>query len=73
MRALVTLRVKGSAVRADDLVWKSEIGALPRYALIPERNENPRLLRDGYEVDVVLQFSRASSPDPKEQVLDALR
>ena len=71
--SLVTLRVKGSTVRADDLVRKGEITTLPRYALIPEPSKDPRLLRDGYEFDVVLQFSRASSPDQQAQVLDALR
>ena len=71
--SLVTVRVKGNEVRANELVRKGEIGTLPRYALIPERNEAPRLLRAGYEFDIVLQFSRASSPDQKEQVLDALR
>ena len=71
--SLVTLRVKTRAVRASELVRKSEIRTLPRYALIPEPNEDPRLLRAGHEFDVVLQFSRASSADQKEQVLDALR
>ena len=71
--SLVTLRVKSRAVRASELVRKGETGTLPRYALIPERNEDPRLLRDGFEFDVVLQFSRASSPDQMEQVLDTLR
>ena len=71
--SLVALRVKGRAVRATEFARKGEIGTLPRYVLIPERNEDPRLLHAGYEFDVVLQFSRASSADQKEQVLDALR
>ena len=71
--SLVTLRVKSRAVRANQLVRKVEISTLPRYALILESNENPRLLRAGHEFDVVLQFSRASSADQKEQVLDTLR
>ena len=71
--SLMTLRVKSGAIRANELVRKGETGTLPRYALIPERNEDPRLLRDGFEFDVALQFSRASSPDQMEQVLDTLR
>ena len=71
--SLVALHVEGSAVRASELVRKGEISTLPRYALILESNEDPRLLRAGHEFDVVLQFSRASSADQKEQVLDALR
>ena len=70
---LVTLRVKGGAVRANELVRKGETGGVPRYAQIPERNEAPRLLPAGYEFNVVLQFSRASTADQKEQVLDTLR
>ena len=71
--SLVTLRVKAGAVRANELVRKGEMGRVPRYAQIPERNEDSRLLPAGYEFDVVLQFSRANSADQKEQVLDTLR
>jgi len=71
--SLVTVRVKGNEVSANELVRKGAISTLPRYALILERNEDPRLLRAGHEFDVVLQFNRASSADQKEQVLDALR
>ena len=69
--SLVTLRVESRAVRASELV--GEISTLPRYALIPEPSKDPRLLPAGYEFDIVLQFSRASSPDQKEQVLATLR
>ena len=71
--SLVTLRVKGRAVRANELVRKGETGRFPRYVQIPEHNGDPRSLPAGYEFNVVLQFSRASSPDQKEQVLDTLR
>ena len=46
----VALRVKGRAVRANELVQKGTIDTLPRYALILERNEDPRLLRDGIRI-----------------------
>ena len=71
--SLVALRVKGRAVRATEFARKGEIRTLPRYALIPERNKDPRLLPAGYEFDVVLQFSRASSEEQQERVRDTLR
>ena len=69
----VTLQVKSSAVGAQGLVRQSEIRGFPPYALIPERNRDPRLLRAGYDFEIVLRFSRATGPDQQEQVLESLR
>lgn len=70
----VTLEVKAAPVEDRHLVtWKSKIGSYPGYALILERNDDPVLLKDGWEFDLMLHFTRKVTGPQREQVIEALR
>ena len=68
----VTLEIRTTPAE-DRLARKSEIGGFPCYALILERNDDPVLLKDGYEFDLVLHFTRKVTGPQREQVIEALR
>ena len=69
----VVLEVRTTPAEEHHLAGKSEVGGFPGYALILERNDDPVLLKDGYEFDLVLHFTRKVTGPQREQIIEALR
>ena len=69
----VTLKIRTTPAEDHHLAGKSEVVGFPGYALILERNDDPVLLKDGYEFDLMLHFTRKVTGPQREQIIEALR
>jgi len=68
----VALRVEGKPVRNGQLMAKSALD-IPAYALIPERGDDPRLLKPGHEFGLALRFEQTVDEERQKQAVEALR
>ena len=68
----VSLKVSSTRVGDDELVrWKGQ-SRYPKYALILDSRDSPRLLEDGYSFDLSVEFG-FTDENKRRQVIDALR
>ena len=70
----VTLQVKCDPVDDQELIpARSTAAGVPDYALILEKEENPKLLKPGYNFELVLRFKQKVMHRQQEGVFEALR
>ena len=68
----VRVEVEGARVSNQQLVCKRNSDT-PPYALILERNEDPKLLKQDYSFDLVLHFKKGVTSSQRNGVMGALR
>ena len=68
----VALRVRGGPVGSEEMVGAKDRD-FPTYAFILERDDNPALLKSGYEFMVTLRFTPRVTDAQRDQVIEALR